>query len=800
MTLKGMYHKFVNWQINRLTQGTVAEINDGVTSAESIKKVCREIISEGSVLLKNDNEVLPLKNNKFALFGRCQVNTFYVGYGSGGDVKPPYKVSILEGLQNQGANLDEETVKLYKKWCEKHPPEEGFWGHWPMYYPEMKLKDDFVKGASKRSEIAVVIIGRAAGEDRENKAEKGSWYLTKEEELMLSLTRKHFNKLVVIINAGSIMDQAGIESYNPDSVMYVWQGGQETGNGVADVLLGKTSPSGRLTDTIAKIEDYPSTPYFGNKEYNNYVEDIFVGYRYFNTFAKDKIIYPFGYGLSYSKFNLKNISTNKKSDTEIEVNFTVENAGNLSAKHIVQIYQRNALGKLGKPELELASYVKTKELKTGDAQEFTLLIDLAKLSSFDDLGVTEFKNSFVLEEGEYKIYIGNNINEISEVYSLTLDKTICTKKAVEALAPVRPYKRMVNKNGISFEDTPTQTIDLRERILNNLPKEIKETKKGPFKLDDVISKKIALDEFVSQLTVEELEAITRGSLHSMNSPFGPKGNAGTLGANMDSLFEKGIPALSTNDGPSGARLQVHSTLLPNAVSIASSFNDELVENLTYEFGIEVRDRKSHILLAPGMNIHRNPLCGRNFEYFSEDPILTGKIASAYVRGVQKSGTSATPKHLACNNQETNRSGNDSIVSQRALREIYLKGFEICVKESKPDVIMASYNIVNGDWAHYNYDLATTILREDWGFDGLVITDWWMRDDKSTLFKEVENQAFRVRAQVDVFMPGAPNHGKFKGQSDGSILRSLSSDDGLTKAELQRSAKNVLNLCIKHYKN
>lgn len=254
------------------------------------------------MLLKN-NGVLPLADQKFALLGRCQINTFYVGYGSGGDVKPPYRVSILEGLQNGGANLDKRVVESYKHWTENHIPNDGFWGHWPMNYDEMPVNDEFVSDAAKENDIAVVVIGRSAGEDRENKLEKGSWYLTSEEEKLLGLTRKYFKQVCVIINSGSIMDVSGIEKYKPDALMFVWQGGQETGNGVADVLLGKVSPSGKLTDTLAKIEDYPSSKYFGNKKYNEYREDIYVGYRYFNTFAEDKIIYPFGFGCrNFSSF------------------------------------------------------------------------------------------------------------------------------------------------------------------------------------------------------------------------------------------------------------------------------------------------------------------------------------------------------------------------------------------------------------------------------------------------------------------------------------------------------------------
>ena len=463
----------------------------------------------------------------------------------------------------------------------------------------------------------------------------------------------------------------------------------------------------------------------------------------------------------------------------------------------MQVYLSVPQGKLGKPSRELAAYVKTKELAPNESQTLSVTVELKDFASFDDMGVTGYKNSFVLESGEYKIFIGENVSCGKEIYTLNLDGMVLIKACQEACAPRYSFKRMVNAKGVHYENTPVATVNLRERVLNRLPKTFERKNGTDYSFQDVIDGKITPDEFVAEFTPEELDAFTRGSLYMMDSPYGPKGNAGTFGANCQPLFDKGIPAISTNDGPSGARLQAHSTLLPNGVALASSFNDELVENLTYEFGKEVIARKSHVLLAPGINIHRNPLCGRNFEYFSEDPYLTGKMAVAYIKGVQSAGASATPKHFACNNQESKRGINDSRVSQRALREIYLKGFEICIKEANPDCLMTSYNKLNGVYNYFNYELVTTILRDDWGYKGCVMTDWWMKNGKSKHFKTLKTQAYRVRAQVDVFMPGAPNYGIHKGKSDGTLLKSLNGDDGITLAELQRSAKNVLKLCIKH---
>ena len=279
----------------------------------------------------------------------------------------------------------------------------------------------------------------------------------------------------------------------------------------------------------------------------------------------------------------------------------------------------------------------------------------------------------------------------------------------------------------------------------------------------------------------------------MNSPLGAKGNAGTLGGVLESLRDKGIPAITTTDGPSGIRLHASCSLLPIGAILASTFNEELVEELYTHVGKEMAAKGSDVLLAPGMNIHRSPLCGRNFEYFSEDPLVSGKIAAAVVRGVQANGLSACPKHFACNNQETNRCHNDSRVSERALREIYLKGFEICVKEATPKCIMTSYNKINGVWGHYNYELCTTVLRKEWGYKGMVMTDWWMRKSKSPEFPNIRDNAYRVRAQVDVLMPGGARTGKRK--PDGTLLKTYGKPDGITIGELQRTAKNVIRLAM-----
>ena len=331
-------------------------------------------------------------------------------------------------------------------------------------------------------------------------------------------------------------------------------------------------------------------------------------------------------------------------------------------------------------------------------------------------------------------------------------------------------------------------------ILTELPARIKA---APVygTLDDVKAGKLSLEAFAAGLSVEDLEALTRGE-GMMNVACGVPGNAGGFGGVTESLRKKGVSELVTADGPAGLRLQKFSSLMPIGTALACTWNTELVEALHQKLGEEMTHYGVDVHLGPGMNIHRNPLCGRNFEYYSEDPLLTGKIAAAAVRGVQSRGHASCPKHFACNNQETKRNTNDSRLSERAMREIYLRGFEICVREAHPLTIMTSYNKVNGVWSHYNYELATAVLRGDWGFEGVVITDWWMQHAASPEFPKLKDNAYRVRAGVDVLMPGDWAKHIRRYRSDGTLLDTLGQSEGITLAELQRTAVRVLRLVLK----
>lgn len=796
---------------NGLMQEEV-KAEEGNYVTPGISDAIRQAAAEGMVLLKNDG-VLPFENSrKIAVFGRCQFDWFYVGYGSGGNVNAPYKVNLDEALvraQQEGyIKLNEKIRDFYLSWRKSSEAEisDGWWGHWPMCYPEAVLQRNLIAEAAKQSDVAVMVIGRAAGEDRENKLDEGSYYLTKQENAMLDLLTAVFEKTVVVINSGNIIDMSWQEKYKDriSAILFAWQGGMESGNAVADVLTGKTNPSGKLCDTIArKYEDYPSSSNFGAKDFNNYVEDIYVGYRYFETFAKNAVLYPFGHGLSYTSFSCETTKFTYDGNNVI-VTVKVTNTGNRAGKEAVGLYVSAPQGRLGKAARSLVCFAKTKELQAGESEELTLCADRYAISSYDDRNDSNTAFSYLLEAGEYSFYAGSNVREAVFAGKFVLEKDDVLQKLSPVCRVQNVFDRIkpvIKGDGyaVSYEKVPVAQYSLKDRILSNLTKGKEEKKVTPFGFDKVVSGEKSLDEFVETLNDEELQALTRG-YGCMNAPQGVRGNAGSYAGIIPSLQQKGVRAVITTDGPAGIRIGMHTSLLPCGSALACSWNTDIVEKLYSLVADEMAHYDTDVLLGAGMNIHRNPLCGRNFEYFSEDPLISGKFAAAFVNGIQKKGKVACPKHFACNNQEVKRNTNDSRVSERALREIYLKGFEICVKESAPLNIMTSYNKINGVWSHYNYDLATTVLRGEWGFDGTVITDWWMRKSASPEFASLKDNAYRVRAQVDVLMPGDMRYVAKGYKKDKNLLKSMRSKNGITKEEMRLCAKNTLKTLLWLEKN
>ena len=794
-----------------LEQELISEIEGERVYTPGMQALARKSAAEGCVLLKNDG-ILPFVEGKtISLFGRCQVDTFYVGYGSGGNVHPPKKVSVLEGLRAcDSISVNEEMASVYENWCKQKeniadPGKE--WGKWPYFYPEMPLNEEMVKAAAAKTDTAVVLIGRAAGEERENFLGEGSYYLTEEEKRMLSLVTGNFENTVLVLNCGNIIDMSFTLDYNFNAILMMWLPGMEAGNALADVLSGKESPSGKLNDTIAlRYEDYPSAENFGNREFNFYKEDIYVGYRYFETFAKEKILYSFGYGLSYTTFDTLPLSYHGQGDDEyFEIAVRVSNTGKRPGKEVVQLYMEAPQGVLGREKRSLLAFQKTEELLPGTSQDLVFRVPLEQLAAFDDTGKTGYKNTYVLEKGDYWYFFGvSNDNgrvvfrnaggtAIKETRLFRHLEEICpVQQEFERIVPVEEGKTLVP----GTETVPKGMVNMKHRILEAVPEEIPFTGDRGIRFEEVQKGNVPMEAFVAQLTDEELEALTRGE-GPMDRPSGVGGNTGVFAGFYPSLKAKGVPVVVTADGPAGLRIKRYTSLMPCGTALACTWNVELIEQLFEKMADELERFDVNVLLSPGLNIHRNPLCGRNFEYFSEDPYVSGKMAAAAVRGIQSRGRSACPKHFACNNQEVNRHHNDSRVSGRALREIYLRGFEICVKESRPMNIMTSYNKINGVWSHYNFDLAKTVLRNEWKYDGVIMTDWWMQKSASPEFPKIRDNAYRVRACVDVLMPGSVVGSKETEYiSDGTLLETLGKPSGITRGELQRTAVNVLKFAAK----
>lgn len=761
-------------------------------------EIARQAVAEGCVLLKNEKNTLPLmENEKISVFGRIQFNYYKSGTGSGGLVNTKYVVGILDALQEEKLMLNQNLMNTYQLWVNDHPFEKGTgWAGEPWSQQEMELTEEQVEEAAKESEKAIIIIGRTAGEDRDATASEGSYLLTKTEEDMLEKVCRHFEKTVVILNVGNIIDMKWVAKYQPTAVLYAWQGGQEGGHGVADVLMGRVNPCGKLPDTIARdISDYPSTQNFGGEHGDVYAEDIYVGYRYFETFAKDKVLYPFGFGLSYSEFVLSEVSCNH-SDNGTNLKVTVTNLGRSAGKEVVQVYVNPPQGKLGKPIRNLAAFAKTKELQPGEKQELVLEIKDADIASYDDSGCTGHKSCFVLESGVYEFYLGTDVRNATKVGGFIQDELVVVEQCLEAAAPREAFDRMkvvVSQEGsvnLGWEPVPLRTYSMAEVINSEVLPKANYTGDVGYKLADVYEGKVSMEQFLAQISDDSLCHMVKGE--GMCSFKVTPGTASAFGGITEELKNFGIPCGCCADGPSGIRLDVGKTAfsLPNGTCLACSFNEQLQEELYEMEGAELRKNQIDTLLGPGINIHRNPLNGRNFEYFSEDPYLTGKIAAAQLRGMHTYGVTGTIKHFAANNQEAHRSVYDSMMSERALREIYLRGYRMAIVDGGAISIMTTYGMLNGVWTAGHYELLTTILRNEWGYQGMVMTDWYSDINEEGQGPSKTNLAAMVRAQNDIYMvvPDAVNYqDNLKGSLDNGTL---------SREALVRCAANICNMLMR----
>ena len=712
------------------------------------KALARRAAAEGIVLLKNDG-VLPLQTRKIALYGPGSRMTVKGGSGSG-DVHERHSVTIEEGLKNAGFEFP--TTLWMDRFKGKYDADVAIWrsnleekikkfnpiqtmqmfifiGEHPMPYPACTpvLPDEL----TDETDTAIYVLSRQAGEGKDRRAEKGDYLLSDIEEDSLRLLRKHYKKLILVLNCGSVMDLSILDEIRIDAILFYGQGGMEGGNALADILTGKATPCGKLTDTWAyRYEDHPSADTFGYRNGNlddeEYTEGIYVGYRWFDK-QNIKPRYPFGYGLSYTTF-----TENVEEVTPDYVAVTVTNVGDYSGKNVLQLYISKPDGKLDHEKKALAAFSKTKLLAPGESQTLQIPYQLADIASFD-----ESLSGFILEGGMYEIHLNDAL----------CGSILVEERILETVSPIG-------------NDQPTVVTE-------------------------EFSPKVKA--FLEKLSDrDKCKLVTGGgySIRCYNNVMGAAGRTCTK------LLKKGIPNIIFSDGPAGLNVNQSTTVMPDGTPrypdglpkdwqwgwlnkvgpllkgkpgkgktvyrymtawpsetvLAQSWNTELLEEVGRAIGTEMLEIGVSVWLAPGLNIHRNPLCGRNFEYYSEDPLLTGKMASAVTRGVQRqSGVGVSVKHYCCNNQEDNRMGVSANASQRALREIYLRAFRIAVTEGKPWTVMSSYNRVNGKYVCNSFDFCTRVLRQEWGFKGLVMSDWNATEQCS--------YADAINAGNDLIMPG-----------------------------------------------
>lgn len=780
-----------------------------VTGSKEHIALSRMAAGEGMVLLKNEKNTLPIRRGtKVALFGKGTVD-YVKGGGGSGDVTVEYIRNLYEGMKIKEDEGKVEVFDKLAKYYEKDIQKQYADGAVPGMTVEPELPDELLNEAREYTDTAVITICRFSGEGWDRKCEaaqdgyvldgeekrnselsakifeNGDFCLTNAENAMVEKVKKAFPHVIVVMNVGGIVDTKWFRDCDEiQSVLMAWQGGMEGGLATADILCGDVNPSGKLSDTYAKdLEDYPSTANFHESAfYVDYTEDIYVGYRYFETIpgAAERVNYPFGFGLSYTDFDWKMTGASEENGV-ITVLTEVTNTGKTAGKEVIQLYYGAPQGKLGKPAKVLGAFKKTSLLQPGERQILTLKLPVDQMASYDDLGKV-CRSAYVLEAGEYAIYIGTNVRDAAKIdFTYVVKEDTITEQLSRKAAPYHLQKRMLADG--SYEELPQREyveeegLPRQDKYAIGLPCPDTRGQKGIDFLDskgvhfsDVADGKMTLDEFMDILTLDDCINLLGGQPNT--------GCANTFG--MGNLPEYGVPNVMTADGPAGLRILpkcgVNTTAWPCATLLASTWDEELVEKVGKAGAEEVKENNISIWLTPACNIHRSPLCGRNFEYYSEDPYLAGKTGAAVVRGIQSQHIGASVKHFAANNKETNRKDSDSRVSERALREIYLKQFEIIVKEAHPYTIMSSYNLINGIHASENKELLTGILRDEWGFDGLVTTDWWTFGEH---YRE-------TKAGNDIKMAaGYPER-----------IKEAYEKGFITEGEIRLSARRILNMILK----
>ena len=780
------------WQrVQYMLNIPLGENRQYVTACQEHIDLSREAATEGMVLLKNEG-ILPFaKGTKLAVFGKAQAD-YVKGGGGSGDVSTPYIRSLQDGFAEKQAEGKVEVFAPLTEYYYDYVQAQYAEKVQPGWLKEPVLPEALTEAAREFTDTAVVVISRFSKEsvDRTGAPNDGDFYLSLQEEAMVEQVKAKFDKIVVVLNTGGMMDTLWFKDEQKISAaLLAWQPGMVGGLAMADILCGDECPSGRLTDTFAvNFDAYPSSANFNESElYVEYQEDIFVGYRYFQTIpgAAQKVCYPFGFGLSYTSFAMENQKLVVEDDKFI-LPVRVTNTGAVAGKQVVQLYCQAPQGKLGKAARVLVGFAKTQLLQPGQSQTVMVEFGVDKLASFDDVGAVS-ADAWVLEAGSYRFWLGENVRDakcIADTYEVAADRVV---EQLSAKCVPHNLTRRMKADG-TYEETgmpkaqrqPFGYADdplLPYNALQTPPQEKfwkcpRDEKNNPIypQLSEVYKGRISLDDLVEELSDEELIHLCCGQPN--------RGPANTFG--FGNLPAFGVPNVMTADGPAGLRFRAHinvkTTAFPCATLLACSWNTDLVYRVGEAGAREVKENGMGIWLTPAANIHRSPLCGRNFEYYSEDPVLSGAMAAAMTKGIQSLGIAASLKHFCANNKEVNRRNSDSILSQRALREIYLKPFEICVKEADPWTVMSAYNLVNGIHASSNRELLTDILRDEWGFKGMVTTDWW----------NYERQYLEIPAGNDVKMGcGMPDH-TYEMLMAGKVRRK----------DLRISAKRVLELILK----
>ncbi|MDY4693686.1 MAG: glycoside hydrolase family 3 C-terminal domain-containing protein [Blautia sp.] len=827
-------------------RGFVGSVSNEVTERETEnRKKARQAATEGFVLLKNEDHVLPLeKGCKIGLYGAGAIRTIKGGTGSG-DVNERDCVNIYQGMKNAGYEItSKDWLESYDKlfvqarldWKEeiyKKMPEYGnnFFCAYSATQFQMPCGDPINVKVAKAdgADTAIFVLSRIAGENADRQAAEGDYFITAQEKALLTQISEAYKNVILVINTGGLVDLGFTEEFtNIRSILQFMQAGQEGGNAFADVISGDVTPSGKMTDTWAlSYEDYPNASFFsymsGNVNTEEYKEGLYVGYRYFDTFDVP-VRYCFGYGLSYTEFQMQadriqinGISTSKP---KVSIDVEIKNIGDTYAgKEVAQIYVSCPQGKLPKEYRRLAGFGKTAVLKPGETQKLRISFDLYQLASY-----SEELAAWILEKGAYGIWVGNSLDSAELVGTLKLDEDavmvqcehICEKKQEMDEIHPDPEKVMAKEAAWLKKADKLPAVELKAA-------EIVSEKISYSHIPDKLLGKAG--EITESLSLDQLVAFATGDVNSGQSELGSAGQtvpgAAAETVSVAATDPWNVASIVLADGPAGIRLKQsyqvfegkieagdilealeggffardrekrgttyhqYCTAIPVGTLLAQTWNVDLIKEIGEMIGHEMELFEVTLWLAPGMNIHRNPLCGRNFEYYSEDPLLSGMIASAMTLGVQKvPGCGTTIKHFACNNQEDNRLGSDSVLSERTLREIYLKGFEICVKNSQPMSIMTSYNMINGVHAANCYDICTKAARDEWGFAGAIMTDWTTTTE-STAGECTASGC--MQAGNDMVMPGA--------LSDHENIRKALKEGTLDIRELKRCVCNTIRIAL-----